>query len=140
MVVVVLEEGQTGDVWGAGERGTALEGGRIEYVRYDLNAIELAVETPADGWLVLSEVYYPGWRATVDGERVEVMRADYTFRAVQLSPGTHVVRMWFAPWTWYVGLAMSGVTWAVLAAWAGCRLRQRVMRRWSARKGGCLDE
>jgi hypothetical protein len=119
---VILEEGQA--VSGPGATG---EGSRIEYVRYDLNRIELAVETPLDGWLVLSEVYYPGWRATVDGERVDVLRANYTFRAVPLSSGSHLVQLWFAPTTWYVGLAVSGVTGIALAMWAAwTALRKRV--------------
>jgi hypothetical protein len=113
------------------------EGAKIEFVRYDLNRIELAVETPADGWLVLSEVYYPGWQATVDGERVDVLRADYTFRAVPLSPGSHFVRLWFAPATWYVGLTVSGVTWSVLAVWAVWMARRRKVGGW-LRQGGKL--
>jgi hypothetical protein len=119
--VVVLEEEHASD--GSGATG---EGGRIEYIRYDLSEIQLAVDMPAGGWLVLSEVYYPGWRATVDGEQVDVLRANYTFRAIPLSAGEHLVRTWFAPWTWHVGLAVSGVTWMGLAIWAGWALRRRV--------------
>jgi hypothetical protein len=98
------------------------EGYRIEFVRYESNEIVLAVETPASGWLVLSEVYYPGWQATVDGEPADVLRADYAFRAVTLPPGEHIVEMTFAPWTWQVGLAVSAVTWGGSAAWVGLEI------------------
>lgn len=107
---VILEESQATGL-------SEIEGGTIEFVKYRANEIVLAVETPTDGWLVLSEVYYPGWQATVDGEKTKVLRADYTFRAVQLPPGKHVVRMTFTPRTWQVGLAVSGITWIGLAAW-----------------------
>ncbi len=133
--VVILEERQAGDLPGLGDRGLSTEGGRIEFVRYGLNEIELAVEIPRDGWLVLSEVYYPGWRAAVDGEQTEVLRVDYTFRAVRLEPGEHTVRVWFAPWTWTVGLAVSVATWAGLAAWAGWRVSGCL-----ARPGGAMSE
>ncbi len=101
-------------------------GGRISFVRYGLNEVELAVKTPVKGVLVLSDVYYPGWRATVDGEPTEVLRADYVFRAVALPPGEHIVRMRFAPWTWRVGLALSVSTWLGLGAWAIWRAKTRI--------------
>ncbi|MFQ6100314.1 MAG: YfhO family protein [Anaerolineae bacterium] len=124
---VVLEQGEplAADP-GDGER-------RISFVRYGLNEVELAVRTPASAYLVLSDVYYPGWRATVDGEPAEVLRADYTFRALLLPTGEHAVRMEFAPWTWRVGWAVSVVAWVGLAVWAGMTLKGRFrrLRFWS---------
>ena len=92
-------------------------------MQYGLNAVELAVRAPVGGCLVLSDVYYPGWRAAVDGAPAEVLRADYAFRAVMVPPGEHTVTMTFAPATWRVGLAVSAVTWAGLAAWAVYTIR-----------------
>ena len=60
--------------------------------------------------LVLTEVWYPGWRATVDGESRPVLRANYAFRAVRLGSGQHQVRLTFAPRSWGLGLAVSGLT------------------------------
>jgi hypothetical protein len=62
------------------------------------------------GVLVLSEVYYPGWRATVNGEPVTILRAQHTLRGVALPAGTHTVEMVFDPWTVKLGLAISGAT------------------------------
>ncbi|NLE44187.1 MAG: YfhO family protein [Chloroflexi bacterium] len=92
---------------GEGER-------RIAFVSYDINQVEISVVTPVTGYLFLSDVYYPGWWATVDGSRVEVLRANYAFRAVLVPPGTHRVRMVFQPTSWYVGLAISLTTWLML--------------------------
>ncbi|MFN2271175.1 MAG: YfhO family protein [Anaerolineae bacterium] len=125
---VILEESQTTGLEPVAER-SGTESGRIEFVRYESNEIVLAVETPASGWLVLSEVYYPGWQATVDGEAVKVLRADYAFRAVTLSPGEHIVKMTFTPLTWRVGLAVSAVTWGGMAAWATWEIKRRLNKR-----------
>jgi hypothetical protein len=126
---VILEENQVESLPEIGDRILEIEGGTVEFVRYETNEIVLAVEMVADGWLVLSEVYYPGWQATVDGERTDVLRADYTFRAVTLPSGEHTVRMRFAPKTWKIGLAVSGVTWAGLAAWTVVELERRLGKR-----------
>ena len=126
---VILEESQVTGLEPGVERRAGIESGRIEFVRYESNEIVLAVETPASGWLVLSEVYYPGWQAAVDGKAAEVLRADYTFRAVALSPGEHTVKMTFTPLTWRAGLAISAVTWGGLAAWAVWEIKRHVNKR-----------
>jgi uncharacterized membrane protein YfhO len=64
----------------------------------------------ANGLLVLSEVYYPGWRAYADGEEVPIYRADHALRAVPLRAGHHRVEMVFNPPWPKVGLAVSGAT------------------------------
>jgi len=116
---VVLERGQM-EGQGLGDAGGASQDegdSSISFVRYGLNQVELAVRAPAGGWLVLSDVYYPGWRATVDDAPAPLLRADYVFRAVPLPPGEHAVRMTFAPWTWRVGLAVSVLAWSGLGLW-----------------------
>ncbi|MCS6863513.1 MAG: YfhO family protein [Gemmataceae bacterium] len=58
------------------------------------------------GWLVLSEVWFPGWQATVDGEDVPVYRGDHAFRAVPVKAGSRMVVMEFRPpsyfWGWWI--------------------------------------
>ncbi len=101
------------------------EAADVAFARYDLNTVELAVKAPAAGWLFLSDVYYPGWRATVDGDPTPILRANYTFRAVQLAAGDHTVKMTFTPSTWRVGLVISVATWLALAVAAAAKLRAR---------------
>jgi uncharacterized membrane protein YfhO len=72
------------------------------------------VNTPADAYLVLSEVWYPGWQATVDGIPTPVLRANYAFRAVRLEPGEHQVHVTFVPRSWRLGVAVSGLTLLIL--------------------------
>jgi uncharacterized membrane protein YfhO len=100
------------------------------------NELALEVTATAPGYLVLSEVWYPGWQAEteVDGrvERQPVLRANSTFRAIPLwQAGTHTVRLRFAPAPWRIGLVAAGAVLAVLvvvgAVWTvRRRKRERV--------------
>jgi hypothetical protein len=74
------------------------------------NRLVLEVDTDADGILVLSEIDYPGWQATVDGRQVPILRANTLFRALPLQAGQHRIEMVFKPWTVFVGLAISVLT------------------------------
>jgi hypothetical protein len=74
------------------------------------NRLVLEATLPADGLLLLSEVYYPGWQAQVDGQVVPILRADTILRAVPLEAGFHRVELTFRPWTAVAGLAVSAVT------------------------------
>jgi hypothetical protein len=111
---VVVEGGEALDV-------TPSSAATIRFDAFGLNEIQLHVGTPADAYLVLSEVWYPGWRATVDGVPSPVLRANYAFRALRLEPGQHQVRLIFAPRLWTIGLAISGLTLLILVAWGGMR-------------------
>jgi hypothetical protein len=64
---------------------------------YTINSILLAVETSHRGVLVLSEIYYPGWNATIDGSETEIYRVDYNLRGIIVPAGSHAVAFHFAP-------------------------------------------
>jgi uncharacterized membrane protein YfhO len=102
-----------------------LEGGQLldsqssdladtQIVRYEANALEIKIESPVEGYLVLSDPYYPGWKAEVDGRPAEILRANYAFRAVTVPAGAHTVSMVFRPASWSLGLALSVLTVLVL--------------------------
>ncbi|MGC8879523.1 MAG: YfhO family protein [Anaerolineae bacterium] len=82
----------------------------IRLDRYALNTLQLRVDMSAEGYLVLSENWYPGWQARVDGEPQAIWRANYAFRALHLSAGQHYVEMYFAPRSWMLGLAITCLT------------------------------
>jgi hypothetical protein len=85
----------------------------------------LEVEMAADGLLILSEVYYPGWRAYADGEEVPIYRANHVLRAVPLRAGHHQVEMVFDPLWPKVGLAVSGVTLLLAVVLIGVAMARR---------------
>ena len=64
---------------------------------YEPNQISYQVESGKGGVLVFSEVYYPGWTATVDGKPVEVGRVNYVLRAIHVQSGAHKVVLSFFP-------------------------------------------
>lgn len=86
---------------------------------------EVEAQTYGDGpgWLVFSEMHYPGWQATVDARPAPVLRADVALIAVPVPPGEHTVRLWFtAPWVG-VGIAVSALSMAVVAGLAALQRR-----------------
>ncbi len=82
----------------------------LAILRYDLHTVEIGLQTNAPGYLFLSDAYYPGWQAQVDGKPAPLYRANYAFRAVPVLAGQHTVRFEFKPLSWRIGLAISGIT------------------------------
>lgn len=64
---------------------------------YKPNQLTYDVNSDKGGIVVFSEVYYPGWTATIDGEKAELGRVDYILRALNVKPGTHEVILTFKP-------------------------------------------
>ena len=74
----------------------AASGGRAELVSFTPDRQTYQVQTPAEGLLVFSEIHYPeGWSITIDGEPADLLRVNYTFRAVVVPQGSHTVEMAF---------------------------------------------
>ncbi|WP_158233287.1 YfhO family protein [Reichenbachiella sp. 5M10] len=72
----------------------------------------LVYESNSDqaGLAVFSEIYYPkGWTATVDGQEIDILRANYVLRALELPAGRHEVVFTFAPQAYYVGNTMTWI-------------------------------
>lgn len=59
--------------------------------RYGNGSVEFTVQTDKPTWVIVSESYFPGWRATIDGTETPIYRANYLFQAVQVSAGEHAV-------------------------------------------------
>jgi len=78
------------------------------------NRVELVVTTSAPTLLVMSDVYYPGWLATIDDQPAPIYPANFAFRAVRVPSGSHRVVFEFEPVAWRIGLALTAVTLIVL--------------------------
>lgn len=81
----------------------------IEVTRYDENQAAFVVSTDKPAYFFLSDVYHPDWRATVNGVPAPIEVANYTFRAIYLEPGRHLITMIFRPSGWIAGVVATSI-------------------------------
>ena len=74
----------------------------IELVAYEPNYLKYEVSSDKGGTVVFSEIYYPGWKSTIDGQEVAHGRANYILRAMNVPAGQHVVEFRFDPTSLHV--------------------------------------
>ncbi len=84
--------------------------GDVQVISYKPQEVIIKTKSDVPKLLFLSDNYYPGWRATVDSDQTEILRADYTFRAVSLTAGEHTVRFYFDSDAFKLGLFISGLS------------------------------
>src|SRR5262249_52157063 len=100
--------------------------GAARIVKYTPNEVRIEMESEGSGWLVLTDVWYPGWQATVNNATTPVLRANHVFRAVPVSAGANVVVFRFEPASYALGRRISFAALAVLgvmllAGWLATR-------------------
>lgn len=96
--------------------------GTASVVTYANERVALQVRSDRAGFVVLTDLYHPGWRAWVDGREAPVLAGDYLFRAVPIPAGEHTVELRYEPdslrWGGLVSLAaLATLVAAVLIAW-----------------------
>jgi hypothetical protein len=95
-------------------------------ISYSPEQIVIDLAAPRLGYLVLTDAYYPGWTATVDGQPAEIEQADIMFRAVRVPAGQHRVELRYQPRLFSFGLLISAGTAVVVgSAWLMARRRNR---------------
>jgi len=102
----------------------------VTWLRDDPNDQKLDVVAARDGYLVVSDTFYPGWKAEIDGKRAPIFPADVALRAVYITPGHHVVDFRYRP-TWRTvesWISLPALFFA-LAAWIIFVSRDRASRR-----------
>jgi hypothetical protein len=93
--------------------GTAEAGalqGRANVVSRGTNGYRLQVESSGRAVMVVSQMYYPGWRASIDGAEVPVYPVDVALMGLIIPNGTHHVRLFFRPRSFELGLVISLVS------------------------------
>ncbi len=113
-----------------GELLTRFEEGHGEAVinKYTPNRIEISTNANSTTILVLSDVYYPGWKAYVDGKESPVLACNSILRGVPLEKGQHSIILEYSPMSYKIGLIISGLT----AIFVSCSIflpSSRLMRR-----------
>jgi hypothetical protein len=94
-------------------------------LRYEAEYVEIQADAPRGGWLILSDLFYPGWKATCDGAAAPILAGNYMFRAVPMPPGVHIVKFSYQPLTFRIGciLALAAAL-GILLLWVSCKLRR----------------
>ena len=77
------------------------------------NFVEIETQVPSQGFLALSDVYYSGWKASVDGRPTKILRANAVFRGLPLGPGNHTIQFRFEPRSVYAGAVVTLATLAL---------------------------
>lgn len=88
----------------------SLKEGKVNQVAYSQKingANEILVDHEGNGLLFVSDSYYPGWKAFIDGKETKIYRANFTFRAVFVPAGEHVVRFIYDPQSFKIGVGIS---------------------------------
>jgi hypothetical protein len=88
---------RTGDYVALPERVAAADVGPVNVTAYGAHEVSLEVTVEEPVLLVLADLPYPGWRATVDGEPATILVVDGVFRGLALEPGAHRVRFTYRP-------------------------------------------
>ena len=81
--------------------------GSAKITEYGLNKVVVQTESDVPSLLFLSDVWYPGWKAKVDGKESKIYRADYTFRAVVVPEGKHKVEFIYSPDSFKYGVLLA---------------------------------
>lgn len=103
----------------------------VSITSYEPNRLTYDVESGKGGIVVFSEIYYPGWTATIDGQSAELGRVDYVLRALSVRPGKHKVVLEFFPksvdTTETIAYIAYGILVLVIAllVYVECRRRKR---------------
>jgi hypothetical protein len=92
---------------------------RAEFMEDTAGTLEIRAASTQPAFLVLGDLYYPGWRATLDGQPTHIFRTNSVQRGVFLPAGNHVVRFEYRPVRFYAG---AGVSFSTLVLLAGAAL------------------
>lgn len=92
--------------WGA-QGGLA---STAQFEKYEDQEVKIKTQSSADGFLFLSDAYYPGWKAYVDGKEKKIYLANYAFRAVEVPQGEHEVVFRYEPQSFWWGIRISLAT------------------------------
>jgi hypothetical protein len=115
--------------------GAGAPAGTARLVSYSDERVVARADAARAGLLVLTDVHFPGWKATVDGRPATIERVDYLLRGVKIPAGVHTVEFRYEPASWRAGWIVSAVAALAIAATAFAGLRARRRRPSQARAG-----
>jgi hypothetical protein len=99
--------------------------GRARIVNYEPERVVVRARAVRRSLVVLTDSWFPGWQATVDGERAPIRRVDHVLRGVVVGPGEHTVEFRYAPASWRAGWIVSLAALLAVALAVGIGVRRR---------------
>ncbi len=82
----------------------------VEIINYGTNSIDLEVHAEENRLLFLSDAYFPGWEASIDGKETEIYRANYAFRSIVVRPGKQRIKFEYNPTPFKIGSLITSLT------------------------------
>jgi Bacterial membrane protein YfhO len=90
--------------------------------RHEPNYVEIKAAMNCRGMVILTDTWFPGWRATVDGHAAGIEKAYGAFRGVVVEAGEHTIEMRYRPWSVFVGAGLTGIG-GMIALFMAARVR-----------------
>jgi uncharacterized membrane protein YfhO len=126
--VVLFEKGSCGPTLPPRGNDSSVGIGKTNIISYRPDSITLSVHATSPALLFLSEMYYPGWKAFIDGKPARILRGNYLFRVIQVPQGKHGVRFVFAPLSIKVGIGVTLITVLAVLLYTCLVLRKKAAR------------
>jgi len=129
---VAVVDGEIKDLTNPGRKGS--DGVEISEARH--GNLEINLNRPTGGYLVLSEVWHPGWQARLDGQEAPLYRTNMALMGLSIPPGSHHLTLEFRPMRWQEGITISILTGGVFALLMTGVLIRRIIPH--LKPAGCL--
>jgi len=100
-------------------------GATVQVAHMSDTSVEVHAASTSPTFLVLSDVNYPGWKATIDGVPIRIFQTDYVLRGVMVPSGGHIIMFEFKPPSLYIGLAISVVGFVIIIFCTAAFLNKR---------------
>lgn len=94
--------------------GEIQDSGSATIISFEPESLEINVITPENAILSLSQVHYPGWRATINDQEVPILRAYSALSAIAVPAGEHTITLWYEPRLFQIGAFVSIITWVTV--------------------------
>ena len=99
---------------------------RIEMISYRPDEIVRETTSSESGFLFLSEIFYPGWKAYVDEKRRNILRGNYIFRTLEVPAGSHRVKFVFEPASVKLGMSVTAFSLVIILCMLWLHFRRRI--------------
>ena len=100
---------------------------KVEIVKYSANTVALYAQLETDAWIILTDTFYPGWKAVIDGRsEATIVPANYVFRAIYVPRGSHDIVFQYQPKYFSASIVVALIT--LLSTCAGAVFIDRYRR------------